>query len=101
MLKELLNGRSGAGWLAGSKCGCAGWKNGDSGNFSGNQALKFYKSMSEELFGVRIILSKVKWVTTISVILMMARSKCGCAGQKKGDSGNFSGNQALKFYKYE
>ena len=50
--------------MAGSKCGCAGWKKGDSGNFSGNQALKFYKSMSEEIFGVRIIISKVKWVTT-------------------------------------
>ena len=65
MLKELLNGRSGAGWLARSKCGCAGEKKEDSGNFSGNQALKFYKSMSEELLGVRIIISKVKWETTI------------------------------------
>ena len=50
MLKELLNGRSGARWLARSKCGCAGEKKGDPSNFSGNQALKFYKSMSEELF---------------------------------------------------
>ena len=60
MLKELLNGRSGGGWLAGSKSGCKGWKKEDSGNFSGNQALKFYKSMREEIFGVRIIISKVK-----------------------------------------
>ena len=35
------------GWV---KVWVAGQKKGDSGNFSGNQALKFYKSMSEELF---------------------------------------------------
>ena len=52
-----------AGWLV--KVWVRGVKKGDSGNFSGNQALKFYKSMSEELFGVRIIISKVKWESTI------------------------------------
>ena len=60
--------RSERGWLAGwlgQSVGARGGKRETLAVFSGNQALKFYKSMSEVLLVVGIIISKVQWATTI------------------------------------